>query len=77
MLYGFNFTKLVLLSTLIFTHSMTVILGFFITRGFYSRCAVHTELNTYTVTCSRSCDQGKITKKNRKISGFRQTRIFL
>jgi len=76
MLYGFNFTKLVLLSTLIFTHSMTVILGFFITRGFYSRCAVHTELNTYTVTCSRSCDQGKITKRIERYQGSDKPAFF-
>jgi len=45
---------------------MPVILSFFNARDLHSRCAAHTQ--TYgDVTCSRSCDQGKITKKYWKI----------
>jgi len=45
MLNGFNFSKLVLLSTLILRIQMSVILSFFITRELYSRCAAHTKSN--------------------------------
>jgi len=62
MLHGFNFSKLVLLLTLIFTYSNAVILSLFITRVYtpgYSRCAAHTQTDS-DVACSWSCDQGKI-----------------
>jgi len=45
MLHGFNFSKLVLLSTLIFTYSVAVILSFFITRHPHSKCVAHTQSN--------------------------------
>jgi len=41
MLHGFNFSKLVLLSTLIFTYSN----AFFNTMDLHSRCAAHTQSN--------------------------------
>jgi len=43
MLHGFNFAKLVLLSTLILPIQMPVILSFFSTRDLYSRCTTHTQ----------------------------------
>jgi len=45
MLHGLNFSKLVLLSTLLFTYSDDSNLTFFNTRDQYSMCAVHTQSN--------------------------------
>jgi len=46
---------------------MPVILSFFITRD-YTLDVRRTPIQTNSdVTCSRSCDQGKISKKDRKI----------
>jgi len=45
MLLGFDFTKLVLLSILIFAHLMPVILSFLNTRDLHFRCAAHTQSN--------------------------------
>jgi len=63
MLHGLNFSKLVFLSTLVFTYTNTVplIFTFFNARDLYSRCAAHTQTDS-DVTFSTSCDKGKITK---------------
>jgi len=59
---GFNFSKLVLLPTLIFTYSnasnsqLLHYQGLLGVRGKPNQTDID-------VTCSRSCDQGKITKK--------------
>jgi len=45
MLKGFDFTKIVLLSILIFTIEMPVILSLFNTRILYVRCAAPTQSN--------------------------------
>ena len=63
MLNGFNLSKLVLLPTLILRIQMPVILSFIImvsTQG-VRRTPNQTDND---VSCSRSCDQGKITKKD-------------
>jgi len=49
---------LALLSTLFFTHEMSVILSFFSTME-----AILIKLISADVTSSRSCDQRKITKR--------------
>jgi len=45
MLHGFNFSKLVFLSTLAFTYPMPVIFTFLNTRHLHSRCAAQTQTN--------------------------------
>jgi len=42
---------------------MSGILSFFITRDFYSRCVAHNHQTDSDVTCSKSCDERKITKR--------------
>jgi len=46
---------------------MSVILNFFNTMDLYSGCASAPNQTDSDVTCSRSCDQGKITKKDWKV----------
>jgi len=65
MLHGFNFSKVVLLSTLFFTHSNASNSQLLQYHGTYS-VGVRRTLNqtdSADVTCSRSCDQRKITKR--------------
>jgi len=45
MLYGFNFTKLVLLPRLIFTYSNASTFQLLQHQGLYFRCAAHTQSN--------------------------------
>ena len=68
MLHGFNFSKLVLI--------LPIILTFFNTRDLYSKCARTPNQPDSDVTCSRLCDQGKITKRIERQSGLRKTRFF-
>jgi len=63
MLHGFNLSKLVLLSTLIFTYSNASNSQLLHYQGL-RRTPNQTDSD---VTFSRSCDQGKITKENRKV----------
>jgi len=61
MVHGFYFSKLLLLSTLILRIQMPVILSFFITRGFYARCAAH---HTDLFQIMRSRENHKVLKDN-------------
>jgi len=54
---------------------MLVILTLFKTRNLYSKHAARTQKNWFDVTCSRSCDQGKTTKRIVRQSGLRKTRF--
>jgi len=53
MLHGFNFSKLVFLSILVFTHSK--FLTFFNTRDLYFGCAAHTQSNWCFCSCELPC----------------------
>jgi len=68
MLNGFNFLKLVLLSTLIFTYSNTSNSQLLHSRVFTLGVRRTPNQTDSDVTCSRSCDQWKITKKELKDS---------
>jgi len=64
MLHGFNFSKLVSLSTLVFTHTMPVILTSFNIRDLYTLGVRRTPNQTdRDMTFSRSCDPGKSKKR--------------
>jgi len=64
MLNGFNFSKLVLLSTLIFTYSNASNSQLLHYQGLLLQVCTRTPNQTDSdMTCSRSCDQGEITKK--------------
>ena len=70
MLHGFNFSKLGLLSTLIFTYSNASNSQLLPYQGPTYTVGVRRipcQTDSADVTCSRSCDQGKITKRNWKI----------
>jgi len=76
MLHGFSFSRLVLLSTLIFTYwnaSNSHLLQY---RDLSLSARSKVNQNDSDVTCSRSCDQGKITKRIERQSGLRKTRFF-
>ena len=65
MLHGFNFSKLVLMSTLFFTHSNVSNYQLLQYHGTYTLGVGRTlnQIDSANVTCSRSCDQRKITKR--------------
>ena len=77
MLHGFNFSKLVLLSTLIFTCSNACNSHIFQYQVPITLSVRRTPNQADSdVICSRSCDQGKIRKRIESHSGLRKTRFF-